>query len=131
MMNTTQKAYIKAKAVYERANDRMNELEAAFLASCGRNEKHIYEIDEDPVFDRLNTEFSEVSKIEYAALDNARENLKQAGNDLIAYGLSIMPERYKKEADILRSSRDITVRQKIIDLALRLDTRTVPKRHIA
>jgi hypothetical protein len=130
-MNVSQKAYIKAKAVYDCANDRMNQLETAFLASSGRDEKHIWAIDEDSVFDRLNTEFSEVSRDEYAALVKARGDLKQAENDLIAYVLSIMPGEYKKEADILRSCRDIKARQEMIDLALRLDTRTVPQKHIA
>jgi hypothetical protein len=127
-MNTAQKTYIQAKAVYENTNDHLNQLEAVFLASCGRNEKHIHAIDDDSVFDRLSIEFSEVVKDEYTALDNARKNLKLAENDLIAYGISIMPGRYKKEADILRSSRDVTVRQEIIGLTLRLDTRTVPQR---
>jgi hypothetical protein len=130
-MNAVQKAYIKAKAVYEMACNRMNQLEAAFLKNHGRTEKHIWAItDDDSVFDRLNNEFSESVKNEEAALVKAREDMRQVENNLIAFGLSIIPKRYKSEADILRSSRDITVRQKMIDLTMNLDTRTVPK-HIA
>jgi hypothetical protein len=128
MENKIQRAYIKAKAIYEITNDQINRLEADFLASRSRNEKHLYEIDDDSMFDRLNIEFSEVFKDEYAALVKARTDLKQAENDLIAYGLSIIPKKY---ADILRSSRNIKVRQKMIDLASRIDTGTVPKKYIA
>jgi hypothetical protein len=128
MMNTQQKAYIQAKAIHESANDRMDELEADFLASRGRDEKHIHAIDDDSAFDLLNTEFSEESKEEWAALVRAREDLKQAENDLIAYGLSIIPKKY---AEILRSSRNIKVRQEMIELAFRLDIRTVPQKYIA
>jgi hypothetical protein len=127
-MNRAQKAYIQAKAAYENTNDYLNQLEAAFLASRGRNEKHIHAIDDDLAFDRLNTEFAEASKDEYAAFDKARENLKQAENDLIAYGLSLIPKQY---ADMLRTSQNIKARQEMIDLAFRLDTRTVPKKRIA
>jgi hypothetical protein len=130
-VNAVQKAYMKARAVREAAEDRMNRLEAGFLASRGRAEKHIWMIDDESVFDLLNAEFSESPKHEYEALIKAREDLKQAENALIAYGLSIMPEKYKKEAGILRSSRDITVRRKLIDLAFRLDTGTVPRKYTA
>jgi hypothetical protein len=131
MMNAVQKTYMKARAVREAAEDRMNRLEAAFLANRGRAEKHIWMIDDESVFDLLNAEFSKEPKYEYEALIKARDALKQAENDLIAYGLSIMPAKYKKEAEILRSSRDITVRRKLIDLAFRLDAGTVPRKYTA
>jgi hypothetical protein len=131
MMNAVQREYVKAKDVYESANYQIDRLEAAFLASRGRVEKRIYAIDDDSAFEALNVEFAEASKTEWAALVEARENLKQAENDLIAYGISLMPGKYQKEADVLRSCRDVAVRQQMIDLALRLNTRTVPTRHIA
>jgi hypothetical protein len=124
-MNTVQKAYIKAKVIYEMTDSRMNQLEVAFLVNHGRSEKHIWAItDDDSVFDRLNNEFSDTHKSEETVLVKARMDLRQAENDLIAYALSIIPS---EDADILRSSKDITVRQKIVDLAISLDTRTVPK----
>jgi hypothetical protein len=129
-MNAVQRAYVKAKTIYEITVDRVNRLEVTFLANRGRAEKHIWCIDDESVFDRLNNEFSEIFKDEETVLFKAQDDLRQAENALVAYGLSIIPGIYKKHADILRSVRDITVRQKIIDLILKLDTRTVPK-HIA
>jgi hypothetical protein len=127
-MNTVQRAYAKAKTLYEIAVDLMNRLEADFLANHGRSEKHVWCIlDDESVFNRLNNEFSETFEYEAAVLFKAQDDLRKAENALIAYGLSIIPKKY---ADILRSTQDITVRQEIIELAFKLDTRTVPK-HIA
>jgi hypothetical protein len=127
MMNAVQKAYIKAKAVYETTEGRVNQVEAGFLKNHGRAEKHIWAIDDESVFDRLNNEFSETFKNEETALVKARMDLELVEDALITFGLSIIPSKYKKHADALRSSRDITVRQKIINLTMSLDTRTVPK----
>jgi hypothetical protein len=125
MMNAVQRAYIKAKAVYEMAEGRVNRLEADFLASRGRTEDHIWAIIDDySVFDRLNIEFSEMYQSEEADLFKARDDLKRAEDALIDYGLSIIPKKY---ADKLRSSRDYKLRQELIDLPMRLDTRTVPQ----
>jgi hypothetical protein len=126
-MNAVQKAYIKAQAVYETLTDQMNQLEVVFMMNHSRAEKHIWAIDDESVFDRLNNEFSETFKDEETVLVKARTDLRRAENDLIAYGLSIIPKKYKSEADTLRSSRDITVRQKMIELTMNLDKRTVPK----
>jgi hypothetical protein len=105
----------------------MNQLEAAFLVKHGRTEKHIWRIDDESVFDRMNNEFSETFKDEETVLVKAREDMRRSENNLIVFGLSMIPKKYKGEADTLRSSQDIKVRQKIIDLAMRLDTRTIPK----
>jgi hypothetical protein len=125
MMNTIQRAYIKAKAFHEAAQVMVNRLETTFLADHGRSEKHIWGIiDDDTVFEQLNNEFSEIHKSEEAVLVKARMDLRQSEDALIAYGLSIVPKKY---ADILHSSKDIMVRQKIIDLIMTFDIRTVPK----
>jgi hypothetical protein len=39
MQNRVQRAYIKAKAIWESAEDQVSQLEAAFLASHDRTEK--------------------------------------------------------------------------------------------
>jgi hypothetical protein len=127
-MNAVQRAYIKAKAVHEMAEDRVNELEAAFLASRGRTETNIWEIiDDESALDRLSNEFSEIYSREEADRFKARDDLKRAEDALIAWGLSLIPEKYKKEADILRSSRDYKLRQELIALPLSFDVKSIPR----
>jgi hypothetical protein len=84
-MNAVQRAYVKAKMIYEITVGRVNRLEAAFLAKHGRTEEHIWCIlNDESVFDRLNAEFSKTFKDEETVLLKARDDLRQAENALVA-----------------------------------------------
>jgi hypothetical protein len=117
------KGYLRSKFLLDNLEIQKDKMEKDFLASHGRNENHIWEIieeSEESEFDRLNIGFAEILEGNgiHILIDNARDELRKAENDLIAYGLSLLPER---EAEILRSSRrDITIRRKMIALILKL-----------
>jgi hypothetical protein len=125
MMNAVQMKYLKAKASYMAAKEISDELEEAFMAANGRKEKHVWGIhDNYAEFERLCNEFCETYKDEDAVLVRAKIALEKAENDLIAYGLSIIPKEY---ADILRSSKDHKVRKEMISITIGVDVSTVPK----
>jgi hypothetical protein len=102
----------------------LNEKERKFLDGKGRDEKYIWMIDDKAVFDLLNAEFSVMA----VGLNNdytiAGDALKDAENALIEYGLSIAPAEIRK---ILRreSERPVEIREQLIELVVRLDTKTV------
>jgi hypothetical protein len=72
----------------------------------------------------INEEFYALAVDSANRHDAARAAVKDAENALIEYGLSIAPveirETLRKE-----SRRILTIRERLIDLVMRLDTRTV------
>ena len=130
--NRIQRAYMLAKANLGALEDIEKEIERKYIAdhnitnAGGEVPERIYCIDDESVFDKANSECSDMpeSKANFADILEARELLEQAENALIAYGLSIAPAR---EREILTRSAETnyTIRRKIIDLVLRLDASTV------
>ena len=133
--NTEQRTYLLAKAHLETLESIQDDMERKYIVEHGIvNEggeipTRIYCIDDDKVFDRANQEFSELpeAKALWQEILEAKELLKQAEEQLISYGLSIVPT---KERDILAKAAEsnYTTRIKIIDIVLKLDTSTVPIR---
>lgn len=134
-MNKQQKAYLQAKAVLETLELQERELEYKYILDHniinedGSIPKQIFCIDNDEVFDKANQELAKITEQSglWQKILDAREILKQAENDLIEYGLSIIPTTHASEKETLTraSKTDYTTRKKIIDLVFRLDTSTV------
>lgn len=130
--NKIQRDYIAAKALAEALGDQKKQMEQAYIAahnivnSDGIVPKRIYYIEDDEVFEQANEESS--AEIDACGLTAARiaanETLKAAEDKLIDYGLSIAPVGVR--ATLERGAKNNhTIRQKLIDLVLRLDVSTV------
>jgi hypothetical protein len=130
--NTPQKIYMMAKANLEVLNDAEKEIDKKYIAENniinpdGSIPCATYAIEDDAIADKA---IDDVGKILadsglWAKILEARKDLKTAEDNLVEYGLSIAP---KKERDILTKSAktNYTIRQKIIDLVIRLDVSTV------
>ena len=128
-MNRQQKDYAIAKAVAEAADEQQRENEKRFLVASGvKNDDgstptSLWMIDNEDDFLRLAElwDNSNLNKIELV-----RETAKMlfiAEEALIDYALSIVPSDIAKTLNEHR--RDYSTRQKMLDLAFRLDTRTV------
>ena len=133
--NAEQRVYMLAKAHLDALMDEQAEMERNYIKAQniinddGTAPEMIYCIDDEETFGRINQEFSALpeAKALWEEILEARELLKQAENQLIAYGLSLVPAR---EREILAQSAaaNYTTRKKLIDLALKLDASTVPAR---
>ena len=134
-MNKQQKAYLQAKAVLETLELQERELEYKYILDHniinedGNIPKQIFCIDNDEIFEKANHELAQATEESglWQKILDAREMLKQAENDLIEYGLSIIPTTHANEKETLTraAKTNYTVRRKIIDLVFRLDTSTV------
>ena len=132
MMSNEQITYMAAKALYETEVQEQKRLEKAWLESVGaRNEDGTtpaslwsYDGPEED-FDRICTAYEKSVSMQAAAMrvDLALKDLKQTEDKLIDFALSIAPANIR---DVLQANRrKWEVRQKIIDLAFRLDTSTL------
>lgn len=121
-----------AKACVQEIESRQEEIEKKYIAkngivnSDGDVPKRIYCIDNDTVFEKANEECSTL--IRAAGLEDelnaARAELKTAEDHLIMYGLSLAPTEIR--ATLEKGVKDhLAVRQKVLDLAFRLDTSTI------
>ena len=138
-MNKQQKAYMIAKANLDTIKELANEIERKYIAehnitnANGEIPTAIYCIDDDEIFDKANEETA--PEIEALGITAAEKALRAAEDALINYGLSIMPTVNANEREILRNycfglngyTFRLKVRNQVIDLAFRLNTRTVPK----
>lgn len=129
-MNKQQMAYAVAKAKLEVLEEVANEREMAFIMENaienpdGSIPKHLWCMEDEDAFNIANTELSRImteSGLE-AELNAARRLLHKAEDELIAYGLSLAPERVRKTLE--ESARtDWKTREKILELTFRLDCR--------
>lgn len=131
-MNIVQSNYIISKAHLDTLEAVLQEKEQQYLVDQGITNpdgtvpKAIYCIEDEAIFDKANAEFGAIvdTSAEWEEILEAREMVKHAEAQLVAWGLSFLPPTEKatleKEAD-----RNVTVRWKVRDLALKLDTSTL------
>ena len=138
MMNAEQKAYALARAAYQLAKDEIKRYEQDFIVrenvhnQDGSVPDHIWAIDTDfdedyfdGLCDKLYAEEGFLALCD--AETEAYKNLQAAEERLIDYGLSLpMPENIRQTLQEHR--KEYKIRDKLIDLAFRLDTRTVKAR---
>jgi hypothetical protein len=129
-MNQIQKEYSEAKAFYLFCEVESDMAEEEFIkANQIKNKdgllvKRIYSIEDEKEFDRFNEKFYSENAHIADTTCQAREELREKEKALVDYAMSIIPA---KLADQLRSCLYIMAhRQKIIDIIMELDTRTVP-----
>lgn len=131
-MNTQQKNYATAKAYLEACEAEEAKKEAQYIRDKGiTNEdgstpKRLYTIENDSVFDFVLEDFTG-SKYDLSNQTNeAKRLLMIAEDELINYGLNLLKRHHPEEAAILDKHRnDYKIREKLIDTAFRLDTRTI------
>ena len=130
--NKAQEAYMLAKANLDALEEVEADIERRYIAEHnivnqdGSTPQRIFCIDDDATFEKANAESAELPemKANFKEILEAKDLLKEAENELIAYGLSITPEA---ERSVLEkaAATNYTTRCKIIDLVLRLDVSTV------
>lgn len=131
-MNTQQKNYAAAKAYLETCEAAEAEKEAQYIRDNnitnedGSTPEKLYMIENEAVFD---TALENFTSSEYDLSDQtneAKRRLKVAEDELINYCLNLFKRVYPKQAAILEAHRnDFGTREKLIDIAFRLDTRTI------
>ena len=125
-MNKQQKAYTTAKAALEAAEEILAEREKSFLEHRGRPEDRLHEIEDERAFDSLLIEFYEDPEI--VALEEdvhaKRDALRASENSLIEYALGLSPAGVR-ETMRQGAATQIKIRQKLLDLVMKLDTKTV------
>ena len=131
-MNKEQIAYAVAKAKLEALEEVANEREMAFILENaienpdGSIPKHLWCMEDEDAFNIANTELGRImteSGLE-AELNAARSLLHKAEDELIAYGLSLAPERVRRTLEA-SARTDWKTREKILELTFRLDSVTV------
>lgn len=125
-MNKQQREYTAAKKALEKAEAALKAEEKVFMQRKGRTEARMEDIEDDRAFDCLLMEFYEEPEIVALAevVEAKRDELRAAENSLIEFALSIAPAGIR---ETLRkgASTQITIRQKLIETTMKLDTRTV------
>lgn len=131
-MNFQQTQYTVAKALLETLTAEEARITLEYITEHnivngdGSVPNSIYDIDDEDVFEKAN--YASAAIIEASGLWDeimiAREQLKKAETDLIAYGLSLIPD--KERAVLSKACKtNSTTRQKVLDLAYHLDVSTV------
>lgn len=129
-MNKQQKAYAVARARVEALVESMNENEAQFIREQGitnpdgSTPKRLCMIDDEDAFDKACECFQQSPLCLYDEYNAAAKELMQAEDALIDYALSIVPPGIA--STLQKGRKQHKIRQRLIDAAFRLDTRTVP-----
>lgn len=131
-MNKFQKAYMIAKSCVDALKSNLDELEKKYISdkgivnTDGSIPNHLWCIDDDAEFEKANEEFEAliVAHGLENELNEARDRLKSAENELIAFGLSLAPINVRATLERAVMQNALT-REKVLDLAFRLDASTV------
>lgn len=131
-MNTRQRNYAAAKAFLETCEAEEAEKEAQYIRDNnitnedGSTPERLYMIEDESLFDSVLEDFTG-SKYDLSdQTQEAKRLLKIAEDELIEYCLNLFKRVYPKQADTLEAHRnDYNIREKLIDLAFKLDTRIV------
>lgn len=132
-MNRLQREYAEARATVDAIHATMEQVEAEYCTVHGYTDedgnpvKRIYQIDDDAQFEAANNGFWALHEQDAKEENAASKALREAEDALIEWGISVMPSSMKREAETLERGADrfTWVRSKLIDLAFRLDARTV------
>ena len=131
-MNRQQKEYAEAKAKVQALFELQEEHEATFMMGSGYTNEdgtvptRFWMIDDDREFQRLCAEFDRSPLNLTPQINKAEVMLRQAEDALIDYALSITPPGPRETLN--RNRNKYNIRKKLLDLAFRLDTRTVSRK---
>lgn len=130
-MNAVQKKYAEAKALKEAIQKTIDETEEALIKELGivngdgSVPARIFMIDDEKDFDKVCEEFERQHSDLNDDLNAASDALISAEDALIDWGLSIAPAWVQEKLGAHR--KEYKIRTKLIDMAFRLDSRTIPK----
>lgn len=130
-MNKIQEAYALAKARLQVVKEQHDENEAVFIKNSGYvNEdgttpEHFWMMDDEKKFEELSTAFEATSGNLFYKVRAAEISLKEAEDALIDFGLSFTPVDVREA--LSRNRNHWKFREKMINLAFRLDTTTIEK----
>lgn len=130
-MNAVQKKYAEAKALKEAIQKTIDETEEALIKELGivngdgSVPARIFMIDDEKDFDKVCEEFERQHSDLNDELNAANDALRAAEDALIKWGLSVGPSEVRRV--LMRHKDEYRFRVKLIDLAFRLDSRTIPK----
>ena len=130
-----QRAYSQALRSSEMAAAKAAAHERAFLESRGatdrrgRPARRLWQVEDDAAFDALEAEYqADPEAVELQGAEMASQvAMIKAEKALVAWALSIVPAGVRATL-APAAETDRTTRKKIIDLAMRLDASTVPRR---
>ncbi|MGG3278974.1 hypothetical protein [Paenibacillus solani] len=131
-MNHIQKTYMLAKAHFEAIDEQVASVDIMYIAdkgivnADGSIPRASWAIDDDATCELAMAECTKIAT-ESGLWDEhcrARKLLREAETELIKFGLSFLP---RKDQEVLERAveNDLTCRTKVLDLAFRLDTKTV------
>lgn len=131
-MNAQQKNYMTAKAYVQTCEAEEAESEAAYIRDHGivnpdgTTPEKLWHIEGEAVFDEACEDYD---GSDYDLSDRtweAKQQLKRAEDELIDFALDIFRRIYPVQADTLEAHRnDWNTREKLLDIAFKLDTRTI------
>ena len=130
--NSIQRGYMVSKALVdtleaeEQRRDHQYIIDHDIHNPDGSVPDYVWCMDDEEAFSKANEELGKI-EVESGLQDKinvAREALKIAEAKLIKYGLSIAPA-HEREVLTEAVKKDYKVREKVLDLALRLDVSTV------
>lgn len=122
-------AYITAKCIYKTAKENADNAERAFMERRGYGDnKYIWTADiDEATFDALCEAFIVECAKENAALRAAESELSKAERAFAEIAVSDVPLPAAKLTVFKEKiNTNAAIRSKVIDLAMQLDTRTIP-----
>ena len=133
-MNKIQKTYATAKAYYETIEESMKEFERDWIIKNGikrldgTTPVHLWQLvldEEENMFldysERLDNDSDYQSLMDEKRI--ARKLLHESEECLIDFGLSVAPSGIRETLE--KGRTNLKIREKLIDLAFRLDARTI------
>ena len=134
-MNKQQRLYAIAKTHLETLKEEEKEREQKYINDNnivdenGKIPEYIWCIDNEEIFESANTKYCKQNEKFFNEIIKAEETLKQAEDELLNFALDIIPTKNSKEKETLQKSvkTNYTTRLKVIDLAFKLDTKTLYK----
>ena len=126
-LSLQQKNYMLAKAAVAMAEDNENAYEAKFLEERGHSEPHCWQIDDNNVFESVIHELDDDAEYHRLFMETraAEERLHEAEERLIDWSLDWVPKSITEK--VVPHRNEFSVREKLIDLAFRLDASTIPE----
>jgi hypothetical protein len=134
-LNKQQVEYLAAKAMVTTLDVEYKQVDIDYIKANnivnadGEVPRAVYAIDDQEVFDKANAETSLITNKSglWASILEARKSLTASEENLLAFGLALLPSFNAEEKATLEkaAATDYTMRLKIIDLIMKLNTKTV------
>ena len=126
--------YSLAKATLEMEEEKDRELQKDYIEKNdirnpdGSVPQAIFCIEDNELFEKCNKDFSELpeARVLEKEINEARANLNAAEKAMVEFAISLAPMRIR---ETLRNGavNNIAIKNKLIDMAFRLDTTTIKK----